>query len=280
MIRKLTTINTDIIANKSMFDLITSCSKNQKHPQDLLLCQQHGSILEISNNKSFLIGPGLDGISSYTHLDFIKTAVNSIITEDEIAYVKLTAKKTKTLEDSIHLEKLIYLKIWENVFFIKILTQFVRLACGESYDWGLKIPYQRGNTKSDHIRKNIIEKIKSVSELFYSLLIDTYSQQIRNAISHSQYYFIQGGIYYSNFKSDKYSTLEAMGYIDWEDRFSKTISLFLAVEKYLAEIHKTYLIKTMSQGNRIEIMVPLQNNQNGNMLLEYEERGRRWIFKK
>lgn len=280
MIRKSTIAKIDSIVNQALYELITLCSNNQKHPQDLLLCQQHGTILEAPNNRSFMIGPGLDGISSYSHLDFIKTSMNSFFTEDDTIFQSLTGKNTRVLEDTIHLEKLIYLKIWENVYFIKVITQLVRLACSEAYDWELKIPFQKGNTKSDHIRKNIIEKIKPVSELFYKLLADSYSQQIRNAIAHSQYYFIQGGIYYSNYKSDKYSMLEAIGFEDWEERFSKTISLFIFVDNYLGKIHSTYKKKTLDQGNKIEIMVPLKDHKSGYMLLEYSENGRCWRFKK
>ncbi|WP_461629167.1 hypothetical protein [Labilibaculum euxinus] len=279
MIRNQTAKQTDSQSHIAIQELIQLCENNQKHNSDLILCQQHGFIYEGSKGRSFSIGPGDDGLSSFTHLNFISNLANNFITDNENTFNNLDKEQKISLEHSIHLEKMLYLKIWENTYFIKLLTQLVKLACGENYDWNLKIPYQKGTTKSTHIRTNIINRIKNDSPSFYSLLKKSYSQQVRNAIAHSQYYFIQGGIYYANYKSDKYSLLEAMGYKDWENQFSSTMSLFFILNSYLNLIHEKYSQYTISNNNQIEIMVPLENGKFGYMLLEYHQNGKRWTFK-
>ena len=279
MIRKETLLKTDSLADKAVSDLIDKCYKYQNHPQDLLICQQHGSVLEFNKIKSYIIGPADDGLSSFSHLNFINCMAKTFLTESTNPFVYSNEEEKMLIEYSVHFEKLLYLKIWENVYFIKQLTQLVRIARGKNYDWELKIPsFIRGNTKSDHIRNEIKDKISNRSEMFYELVSGSYSQQIRNAIAHSQYYFIQNGIYYTNYNTDKYSKINANGFDDWELRYSKTISLFLNVIKYFEKIHFDYRDKTISNGNQIEVRVPNIKNQHDIKLLSYFEVGKRWVF--
>ncbi|MBO9592813.1 MAG: hypothetical protein J7599_07875 [Niabella sp.] len=278
MVRLNTFEETNLLASNALCELINRCQENQVHPQDLLICQQHGTLFKIDGRERAIIGPGKDGLASSTHLSFIKNEIGKFIVSNDNYFVSLSDDDVRVLEHTIHVEKLLYLKIWENVYFLKLLTQFSRLASGEAYDWQLEIPFERGNTKSDHIRNSIRDKVKDISPLFYQLIKESYSQQVRNAIAHSQYYFIQNGIYYSNYKIDKFALLKAIGYTDWEQKFSKTISLFLVLEKYLGEIHSRYARKTLEQGNQIEVLIP-DDNSNAYVLLEYVEGGKRWVFK-
>ena len=87
MIRKETLLKTDFLADKAVSDLIDKCYKYQNHPQDLLICQQHGSILELNKIKSFIIEPADDGLSSFSHLNFINCMAKTFLTESTNPFV-------------------------------------------------------------------------------------------------------------------------------------------------------------------------------------------------
>ncbi|MFR9541986.1 MAG: hypothetical protein SNH27_08025 [Rikenellaceae bacterium] len=264
-------------------DLFNKAYKNQLHPQDLLLLEQHAALEDFKGKKHMMHGLLDDGLNSMSHINFINQSKDRYLVDDEFSFesIHIYAVDAESLlyQESVHEEKMLYLKIWENTYFLKQLTQLINLANGNPYDWELTIKIDGKHKKSDHIRNNIKQKLEKCDSQFLGIINEVYSQQIRNAIAHSQYCFIQNGIQYNNYQSDKYANIQAIGMEDWERRYTLTISLFCFFFRSLRAIHENYVAKTLANGNVIDIRGP---KLYGNQIYEceYFDRGDRWIQKR
>lgn len=224
-----------------------------------------------------------DGLDNMTHINFINISKDEYAVNDDYLFSNYKPYTDKTdniaFEESIHQEKMLYLKIWENYYFLKQLTQIINLANGKSYDWELKIKIDSKNTKSGHIRNNIKERLKNVGPQILSIINEAYSPQIRNAIAHSQYTFIQGGLKYNNFGSDPYANIDNIGYEEWERRFTLTMSLFYYLFQSLRVVHNDCAEKALKNNNTVKIR---GSKKYGHKIHEWEyfDIGDRWVKKR
>lgn len=141
---------------------------------------------------------------------------------------------TSELELSIQAEMKAYKEIWENVYFLRVLTEVVRVVNGERYDWQLDM-YKIGNNKSNHIRDKIIKKL-DVCPKFKEAIITAYRRQIRNAEAHSQFQIIQGGIWFDNYKKVNADEVQGIGFEEWEKIYCYSYLIFRGILDHLKNI--------------------------------------------
>lgn len=107
---------------------------------------------------------------------------------------------------------------------LRVFTQVVNVLNGLNYNWNLTFKNLKPNQKSEQIREGII-KLLDLSPNFQRILKDAYVGQIRNAVAHTQYHCIQGGILYDNYSpSSKYSILQGLSYEEWEKKYVYSFS--------------------------------------------------------
>ena len=137
------------------------------------------------------------------------------------------------------------------------------------------------NGKSKHIREQIVKRL-SISPCFQNIIKTAYVSQIRNAVAHSQYHLIQGGILYDNYQSDKYANLEGLTFEEWEQKYIYSYFVFRGLFQTLKQIKDEFYIvilkKTIEKG--IPIKVSYDDGKWYETYLYPDEKGERWRFSK
>lgn len=259
-------------------ELFNICKLTMKHPGDLLVCQQNG-----------FIGLGAPCLAGETGLNYMQQ-LNQIVypgigktTNDNDCFVKSRSiffNGTTDFEQSIEEEMHRYQLIWENGYFLKTLKEISHILNGENYDWELDIDSKTKNTRSNYIKDAIIAKF-SKAPYFQNLLKEAYSKDLRNAITHTQYNLIQGGVVLTNIKGDNHQPFYGITFEKWEEIYSKAWFLLRYIFSGLKDIMELFYVpltkETISGG--IPILIP-----NGKKWVEtyayYFERGNRWTFHK
>lgn len=261
-------------------ELFNLCRHNMLHSGDLLLCQQNGFIF----SGQACVGLGDEGLNSMQTINSISfKGIGSITNDDSYFAVHGNTffKGTSDFEKEIQQQKNTYLNIWENGFFIRVFTQVVNILNSCNYDWYLDISNLPPNGKSKHIREQIIKRLNA-SPKFQQVLQTTYIGQIRNAIAHSQYHCVQGGIIYDNYKSDKYATLQGLSFDDWEKIYCYSFFIFIGIFQTLKQIKDEFYLPiskgTLSKG--IPVQVPDKGNGWYQTVLFPNEKGDIWRFTK
>jgi hypothetical protein len=88
-------------------ELNQAASKNQKHPQELLLVEQHGHYYKSGKKKLLMVGPGEVGLSAFSHLNFISHQAQNFLWKTETDVALFEGDELLAVEQTIHLEKLI-----------------------------------------------------------------------------------------------------------------------------------------------------------------------------
>lgn len=263
---------------QEFFDL---CRKKMVHAGDLLLCQQNGFIFQDGNSY---VGLGEEGLNSMQIINSISFGGIGKTTDDNEYFTKYGNKFHKggsEFEKGIYQQKSTYLSIWENGYFLRVFTQLVNILNGCDYDWYLDISKLPSNGKSKHIREQIIKRL-DLAPKFQQVVMTAYVGQIRNAIAHSQYHCVQGGILYDNFKSDKYATLQGLTFDDWEKKYIYSyfilIGLFQTLRQIKDELYLPISKITLSKG--FPVKVPNKDKGSYETFLYPNEKGDIWRFVK
>lgn len=260
-------------------ELFDTARKKMFHPGDLLLCLQNGTMF----GKDTMIGLGEEGINSLQKINALFFNGIGKMTEDN-DYFKKHGNEffhgTSELELSIQAEMKAYKEIWENVYFLRVLTEVVRVVNGERYDWQLDM-YKLGNKKSNHIRDKIIKKL-DVCPKFKEAMKTAYRRQIRNAESHSQYQIVQGGIWFDNYKKVNADEVQGIGFEEWEKIYSYSYLIFRGILDHLKNIVQQLYIPatkiTLTGG--IPILCNYHNGTWGESCIYPDKTGYIWRFQK
>lgn len=264
MVRQSTLSKIEEEMHKAWIEMASVCLFNSKHSNDIIVCSQNGSF-DYSGHP--MIGLGIDGFSAYQSLNHISLNGLKYLTNDDNCFKKQNHPyQPNNMEESIHFEMRQYLNIWENIYFLRVLTQLVNIGSGAHYDWGLSLKDMNSVKKSAYIRENIKQRLNSIFPLFSKLFNQSYIGQVRNAIAHSQYQVIQGGIIFNNYKSDKYSNLEGILFEKWEEIYCFSYWILYSTFMYLKN-YKNGLSKISNLPHKaVEILTP---DKNGNWYLSY-----------
>lgn len=252
MVRQITLSKFESKMHKAWLQILITCLNRSKHPNDIIVCSQNGFF---GWNGEAAIGLGEDGLASYQSLNHItREGLKYLTDEEEIVQEKVY--ETNSLEDTIHFEMKHYQNIWENILFLRVLTQIVNIGNGEHYDWSLSmLDIQNSRRIPEHIRKKIRNRL-NVFPLFKQIFDKAYISQIRNASAHSQYQVVQGGIIFHNYKSDKYSTLQGVTFEQWEEIYCSSYSCLYFITKYLRHYESARSQLSNLPHNAVEIITP------------------------
>lgn len=261
-------------------ELFNICKQTMKHPGDLLVCQQNGFI----GLGAPCLGLGDTGLNYMQQLNQIVYSGIGKITRDNDCFVKsrfIFFNGTTDFEQSIEKEMHRYQLIWENGYFLKTLKEISHILNGENYDWELDIDSKTRNTRSNYIKDAIIATFSKVPN-FQKLLNKAYNKDLRNAITHTQYNLIQGGIVLTNLKGDNHQPFYGVTFEQWEEIYSKAWFLLRYIFSGLKDIMELFYVpltkETISGG--IPILIPNGKRIWTETYAYYFEKRDRWVFHK
>jgi hypothetical protein len=265
--------------------LLTMAIARQSHPGDLLLLLENGAykpeVLDYPGEKlnPHVIGPGTDGLAYDTHYKFIDIYRHRVYNSTHVEYLAeietlVANQKWKERDElegneslSIHLETLIYLKIWESDFVIKRFYEFVRILLGEPFDWHFKVSESARDkdatgTRQEVIRLLIREKLRPLSTLLADNLAIAYKTQIRNSIAHSNYSMMGRNIHPNNYVAkDPASQMQNLPFDEWVDMFHLTMAFYNELIGLGNRIRKHYATLASNQNNELEVLIPDKDNK-------------------
>lgn len=261
-------------------ELFNICKITMIHPGDLLVCQQNGFI----GLGAPCLGMGETGLNYFKQLNQVIYPGLGTISKDDNCFIKSrsihfdgTTEFEKSIEDEIHKYQL----IWENGYFLRTLKEISHILNGEHYDWELDIDNKTKNTRSCYIKDAIIAKFSKIPK-FQNLLNQAYNKDLRNAISHTQYNLVQGGIVLTNIKGDDNQPFYGISFEQWEEIYSKSwfiLSYVFRGLKGIMELFYVPLIKETLSGG-VPILVPDGKQKWNQTCVYYFKRDNRWIFHK
>ena len=170
-----------------------------------------------------------------------------------------------------------YRKIWENQFFLRLMTQLAHLLNGEHYDWSLDVNSETrdGKKKYNYITA-LIEKFKKAPK-FYSLIKEVYSNKIRNSEAHTQCVFVQDGFLLKNIKEQD-GLQSALLFEQWERIFVILYLILIYIRRYLNEMRSQYLEFYHEYGAKgVPILAPFNGSWEERLVFPAES-GEIWRF--
>jgi hypothetical protein len=248
-------------------ELFAVAEAKQTHPQDLLLVDQHGfydSALaeQVSQGNKrispYFLGRNEAGFAEdcfYRFIDWYRKSHREKL-PDFNERVKLNKGTQETEQLFLQVEQSIYLRFWESDYILKQLLQLSLLAQGKPYDWHLQIPANpREGSRQELVRTQIRDPLKGVCPAFYHLVKECYRSQLRNAIAHSQFYFLNRQMHLLNYSPDPkcHAPCKGVSFDEWYSLFHRTILLHNELIGRFARSRKAYRQKTLESGNRIPI---------------------------
>lgn len=207
----------------------------------------------------------------------------------------------------IQIEMLIYLKFWESDYILNYLHRFSEILKGNGYHWEEKLTGYKRNEKINDIIQNF-----SANGL-KNILAETYKENIRNSIAHSQYSFIFPAQIdlntYDTSKKNKqeknefrekiktscflnkrgnwceYSALcdpkekgcwsAPLSFEDWNKIFTQTCLIYQGIIR-LDEIIENHFQKIYRELGNVRIM-SIANCETRYLYLKYDEERKRWL---
>lgn len=276
-------------AINSLFD---KAFEQQSHPSDLLIIIENGFYKESPpingvQMSPYVIGPGIQYWDEQTQFEFYDSYRRNVVDRGTAFEKAKEEDKEKYIKMSIHLELMVFLKFWESDRFTKMLLMLVKLAKGEAYDWHFDFnnvygPNKRTGKREKKGRSYVLEDLikegsEEVCPLFSMLMQDCYSDQIRNAVAHSQFSMSQSHIGFSNYEPDKtYHQLRSISFEKWEEHIVMVVLLYNAIIGNINRYSERY--KNLS--NDVPFAVPLRiiraDGEHTEELLAFT--GQRWAW--
>jgi len=120
---------------------------------------------------------------------------------------------------------LAYAQFWECLAIQRLLTSLVKVVNGDKYEPRLFVDKK---PPTYNIYKDIIEISELKGLTFSSLLKAVYSNQVRNAFAHSQFYILAEYICLEN-HDDKYNIIPSLKIETWDRLFRTTTGLIFSI---------------------------------------------------
>lgn len=260
---------------------INEAKHNALEVSDFLVCQQGG----FYDWKGYpCIGLGEVGLNNLQKVNIINNLGPAICTSND-NYYKENGNKffngTTDFENCIMKVCNMYLDIWENEWFLRILKELVLIANGKHYDWDLDLSKLKDTGKGNFIRNEIIGGLDTYPYLQEVVKVG-YNSNLRNAIGHSQYHIVQGGIWFDNFGRNKYSTSRGLSFEEWEKIIIYAWIIFRLIFSILYQLATTtfFTLAQETTSGGVAIMVP---DKNGIWRYQYiypDSTGQIWRFTK
>ena len=243
--------------------------KHQTHSGDLLLAMENANLTESPDHDDggkikvfYNIGPGMDHRCETASHDFIKQYIRGtfgIPYDDYKALHIYSPERSAEIDElvfeesnTIQVEMLIYLKIWEGEAFLKKMYQLSRLITGQDYDWHLQLVFGKKKKVGALERHELLtifkENLQQGLPALYEVVSRVHRSQLRNAIAHSQYALLGRNITLNNQKEHNPDHVHGFGFDEWVDLFHDTITLYTLYEIFFDRV-KDYYFKAAQEFN-------------------------------
>lgn len=270
---------------KAVAELFRKAFINQVNDTDLLLVLENGlkqdyTIEQLKRLKitPYFIGPEIIGLRYKDFYNFINEYRKIIFKKADFTHElsKQHSERNYFYYYAIEQELLIYLKFWETDLILRRLYNLSRLARGLDYDWAYHQNFF--NDRRRVVREEILNNLKTITPKFCNLLDEIYNRQIRNAVGHSQYYFLYDAIHFTNKNENLQYKLYSITINDWEILFHKNVLFYNFLIYYYNFYSKKYQKIAKDKHNGLKVIFP-EKNLNGNNKtgwVIYDIAGSRW----
>lgn len=221
--------------SKAVEDLFNLAIKNQDSIDDIVCFLCNGQ----NDSGSNMFGPGERGLTDQYQTEFLVDFMNS--SEEGVAYasIKDEEEKDRLERSSLNIELMVYSHLWESELSLSNLKHLANFVDGIQYDWRLKIPWQ---DKWIFITRTIRQVFEKHNLDIAALLKETYNSQLRNAFAHGQYGLSWKNIRLYNY-TNKSHEIAAITFEEWEERFIKTVDIFMEISNKKFDLLKKYSIE-------------------------------------
>jgi hypothetical protein len=222
--------------NDAVEELFKLSIKNQETKDDIICFLCNGQ-----NNYGYnMFGPGEKGITDQYQSEFLIDYLNTS-EENEILKIVNNDEDLKRFQrHSVNIELMIYTHIWETDRSLSNLKHLANFIEGIPYDWKLKIPWKN---KRIFITKNINEIFEKHNLDIANILNETYNNQLRNAFAHGQYGLLENTVIQLFNCSGKPNEIHTITFAEWEERFIKTVDLFIEISNQKYSLLKKFSIE-------------------------------------
>lgn len=245
---------------------------------DFLVCQQ-GGLLDRKGRPC--IGLGEVGLNNLQKVNMIHNIGASICVSDD-NYFRTHGDGFFTgntdFENGIIKVCNMYLDIWENEWFLRNFAELVKIANGKHYDWGLDLSKIKDTGKGNFIRNEIIGQLNDYPYLQKILKVG-YNSNLRNAVGHSQYHIVQGGIWLDNYGRNKYATVQGFSFEEWEKIVIYAWLIFRLLFSTLLQMTMSFFeVSKLTKQGGISIQIPQENGKWSYEYIYPDSTGRIWRF--
>lgn len=231
-------------------EMVSAVMQHQQHPGDILLALNYA---QYDPDVEASLSIGYDDIvhAAQEQAKFValmRKDPNLMLRDNSYLMAhRETAGFEAVEETSIHLEMLLYLKIWEMDMYQRLLLQIARLASGLPYHWQLKIDVD--TPKNIYA---IVDSLNTHAPKLSLLIKQLFDRRLRNAIAHSQYFFSDQTI----LTIDRNGNHEAnYSFDDWRASISKTLLLHSLLEVMRDKLLLCYEPLAKAGSNGFEVLL-------------------------
>jgi len=261
--------------------------QNQMHNTDLLLVLENGlkknydqATLERLKMSPYQIGQDFIGFrynTFYQFINYYRSGVKSKV-EFDIEFGDDVKTKESFLNFYRDFQLLLYMKFWETDLILRRLSNLSSLAQGKPYSWEYsQIVF---NKRRNIIQDEIVKPLRIICPLFSVLIDEIYSNQIRNAVAHSQYYILYDSINLTNKDQNPHNKLTRISFDDWEKMFTKVMLLYNFLIKNINKYQVEYQENVRDKQFGLLVSFPEKNVKGSQKTgwLKYDFSHKRWYW--
>lgn len=268
-------------------ELFQNAEMCQKNENDILavyihafLDHRHAKHYVENNISEFVFGPDTVGLCKNRFYEFFEIYRHQIQSRKQF---ETQLKRDKTLAElqeriSIDQELMIYLKFWESDLILRQLYNLKNLSLGAEYEWDFSL--KKFRMKKKLIEKDIIDPLRKTCPRFSKLIDEVYSSQIRNAVAHSKYYFVNRNLRLANKDDSNEYKLYNIPFDDWEVLFQKVLLLYNHIIKNFNRINTEHAKRAEEMHYGLALKIPKRNANGAFKLqwLKYDPIFNRWLW--
>ncbi len=106
------------------------------------------------------------------------------------------------------------------------------------------------------IQDDIVKPLQSLCPMFSNLIDELYSNQIRNAVAHSQYFHLYDSINFTNKDQNSNYKLTGISFDDWEKLFTRVMLLYNYLIKNFNKYQSIYQEEVKEKQNGLLVCFP------------------------
>ncbi|MGA1976726.1 MAG: hypothetical protein ABSG89_02605 [Bacteroidales bacterium] len=263
--------------------------KNQVSETDLLLVLENAlkndydeATLKRLKSSQYQIGPDYIGFrydTFYQFINYYRSRVKSKVEFDK-EFDDDVKTKVSFLNFYRDFQLLLYMKFWETDLILRRLSNLSNLAQSKPYSW--EYSQKVFNKRRNLIQDEIVLPLRKTCPLFSILIDEIYSNQVRNAVAHSQYYFLYDAIHLTNKDENQFYELSLISFDDWEILFTKVMLLYNFLIKNFNKYQSLYQENVKDKQFGLLVCFPekdLKGSQKTGWL-KYDFNCKRWYWNK